>query len=117
MPDGPLPSFGVRADFWSLRFVDERCESYAVRKNVAMPYVASTDSGVMATVYVDGGYGYAATGDSSAAGFRAGTRRAMGARYREARPGRHPGAALRGTARRVRVTLVLRSFPVAPRMV
>ena len=40
----------------------------AVRKNVAMPYVAATDLGAMATVYVDGGYGYAATGDTSLAG-------------------------------------------------
>ena len=39
--DGPLPAFDVRADFWSLRFVEERSESYAVRKNVAMPFVAS----------------------------------------------------------------------------
>ena len=76
MPDGPLPSFDVRADFWSLRFVDERCESYAVRKNVAMPYVASTDRGVMATVYVDGGYGYAATSDTSAAGLASALERA-----------------------------------------
>ena len=57
-------------DFWSLRFVEEHCESFAVRKNVAMPFVASTDRGAMATVYVDGGYGYAATGDTSTAGLR-----------------------------------------------
>ena len=66
--DAPLPAFDVRADFWSIRFVEERSESYAVRKNVAMPFVASTDRGAMATVYADGGYGYAATGDTSAAG-------------------------------------------------
>ena len=65
--DGPLPPFDVRADFWSLRFVDERCETYAVRKNIPMPYVAVTDRGAMATVYVDGGYGYAAAGDMSPA--------------------------------------------------
>jgi len=69
--DGPLPNFDVRADFWSLRFVEERSESYAVRKNVAMPFVASTDRGAMATVYADGGYGYAATGDTSPAGLAA----------------------------------------------
>ena len=57
-------------DFWSLRFVEEHCETFAVRKNVAMPFVASTDRGAMATVYVDGGYGYAATGDVSADGLR-----------------------------------------------
>ena len=35
-----------------------------------MPFVASTDSGAMATVYVDGGYGYAATSDTSPSGLR-----------------------------------------------
>jgi predicted Zn-dependent protease len=74
--DGPLPSFDVRADFWSLRFVEERSESYAVRKNVAMPFTASTDRGVMATVYADGGYGYAATSDTSPAGLAAALARA-----------------------------------------
>ncbi|HTQ00751.1 MAG TPA: TldD/PmbA family protein [Casimicrobiaceae bacterium] len=69
--DSPLPAFDVRADFWSLRFVEERSESYAVRKNVAMPFSACTDRGVMATVYADGGYGYAATGDTSPAGLAA----------------------------------------------
>jgi predicted Zn-dependent protease len=74
--DGPIPQFDVRADFWSLRFVDERCETYAVRKNIPMPFVASTDRGAMATVYADGGYGYAATGDTSPAGLRAALERA-----------------------------------------
>ncbi|MFO1312215.1 MAG: TldD/PmbA family protein [Burkholderiales bacterium] len=74
--DQALPAFDVRADFWSLRFVEERSESYAVRKNVAMPFVASTDRGAMATVYADGGYGYAATGDTSPAGLAAALERA-----------------------------------------
>jgi len=74
--DGPLPHFDVRADFWSLRFVDEYCETYAVRKNVPMPYIACTDRGVMATAYVDGGYGYAATGDTSPEGLRGALERA-----------------------------------------
>ncbi|MFO1306174.1 MAG: TldD/PmbA family protein [Burkholderiales bacterium] len=74
--DQALPAFDVRADFWSLRFVEERSESYAVRKNVAMPFVASTDRGAMATVYVEGGYGYAATGDTSPAGLKAALDRA-----------------------------------------
>jgi predicted Zn-dependent protease len=69
--DGPLPALDVRADFWSLRFVEERSETFAVRKNVAMPYQASTDRGVMATVYADGGYGYAASGDTSPTGLAA----------------------------------------------
>jgi predicted Zn-dependent protease len=74
--DGPLPAFDVRADFWSLRFVEERSETFAVRKNVAMPYQAATDRGVMATVYADGGYGYAASGDTSPAGLAAVLQRA-----------------------------------------
>jgi len=74
--DGPLPPLDVRADFWSLRFVDEYCETYAIRKNVPMPFVASTDRGAMATAYVDGGYGYAATGDTSPAGLQKALERA-----------------------------------------
>jgi len=68
--DGPLPRLDVVADFWSLRFVSETCESLAVRKNVALPYCVSHDTGVMASVYADGGYGYAATADLSPAGLR-----------------------------------------------
>ena len=63
--EGPLPPLDVRADFWSLRFVEETSESYAVRKNVPQPLEVSTDRGVMATVYADGGIGYAATSDTS----------------------------------------------------
>ncbi|MEO6565721.1 MAG: TldD/PmbA family protein, partial [Casimicrobiaceae bacterium] len=64
------------ADFWSLRFVDERSETYAVRKNVPMPLAAITDRGAMATVYADGGYGYAATSDLSPTGLAAALERA-----------------------------------------
>ncbi len=83
MPDAdrfPLPdaaTLDVAADFWSLRYVDELAESYCVRKNVALPLAASSDRGVMATVYADGGYGYAATGDLSPAGIRAALERAV----------------------------------------
>ncbi len=68
--DGPLPSFDLNADFWSLRFVEETSEAFCVRKNVPQPLALSTDRGVMASVYVDGGYGYAATADTSPAGLR-----------------------------------------------
>jgi len=68
--EGPLPRFDVSADFWSLRFVHETCDSYAVRKNVPLPFAVSTNAGAMASVYVDGGYGYAATADLSPAGLR-----------------------------------------------
>lgn len=60
------PSLG--ADFWSLRLVDEESHGYTVRKGVVQPCVASNDRGAMATVHAGGGYGYAATGDTSAAG-------------------------------------------------
>ena len=66
----PFPIFASRADFWSLRFVGETCESYAVRKDVPQPFGVAEDVGVMATVYADGGYGYAATADLSPAGLR-----------------------------------------------
>ena len=75
MPDADrfaLPDLSTLAppdvDFWSLRMVEETSETYTVRKNVALPLCASVDRGAMATVYADGGYGYAATGDTSAAG-------------------------------------------------
>jgi predicted Zn-dependent protease len=64
------------ADFWSLRFVDEVSDSYTVRKNIALPFSACTDRGAMATVYAGGGYGYAATGDTSPAGLAAALERA-----------------------------------------
>jgi predicted Zn-dependent protease len=64
------------ADFWSLRFVDETTESYTVQKNIALPFTACTDRGAMATVYAGGGYGYAATGDTSPAGLAAALERA-----------------------------------------
>ena len=59
--DTALPAVDIRADFWSLRFVEETSAAYAVRKNVPLPFSVATDRGVMASVYVDGGYGYAAT--------------------------------------------------------
>jgi len=74
--DVPLPRLDVTADFWSLRFVRETSESFAVRKNVPLPYSVSSDVGVMATVYAGGGYGYAATADLSAAGLRTALERA-----------------------------------------
>ena len=63
-------------DFWSLRLVEESSEHYAVRKNVAMPLCAAIDRGAMATVYANGGHGYAATSDTSAAGLRVAFERA-----------------------------------------
>jgi len=69
-------SDGLDADFWSLRFVDETCESFSVRRNVQQPWAVSTDRGVMASVYAGGGYGYAATADTSLQGLRTALQRA-----------------------------------------
>jgi predicted Zn-dependent protease len=66
-----LPALAIDADFWSLRFVEESGQSFAVRKNVPQPLSLVTDRGVMASVYADGGYGYAASADTSDAGLRA----------------------------------------------
>ena len=74
--DKPVPDFDFRADFWSLRFVEETCASYAVRRNIPLPFAAAADRGVMASVYVDGGYGYAATSDRSKAGLAAALKQA-----------------------------------------
>jgi predicted Zn-dependent protease len=65
-----LPRITLDADFWSLRFVEETCEAFAVRKNVPQPLALITDRGVMASVYAGGGYGYAATADTSERGIR-----------------------------------------------
>jgi predicted Zn-dependent protease len=66
-----LPALDVRADYWSLRFVEETGRSFVVRRNVPQPLSRVTDRGVMASVYADGGYGYAASADTSDAGLRA----------------------------------------------
>jgi predicted Zn-dependent protease len=71
-----LPPLSLGADYWSLRWVDEACETYAVRKNVALPFCARTDRGVMATVHAGGGHGYAASVDTSPAGLAAALERA-----------------------------------------
>jgi len=68
---------GLDADFWSLRFVEETCESFSVQRNVQQPWAVSTDRGVMASVYAGGGYGYAATADMSPQGLRNALQRAQ----------------------------------------
>ena len=67
-----------KADFWSLRVVDERAENYCVRKNVPQPPSMSLDRGAMLTVYASRGYGYAPTSDLSRAGLQAALDRAAG---------------------------------------
>ena len=82
MPDQSLldvaaEADGLDADFWSLRFVEETCESFSVQRNVQQPWAVSTDRGVMASVYAGGGYGYAATADMSPQGLRNALQRAQ----------------------------------------
>ena len=93
--DLALPALELDADFWSLRFVEESCESFSVRKNVAQPWSLATDRGVMASVYANGGYGYAATADTSHDGLRDVLQRAagVGAGNRAFRVGRFEVAA------------------------
>ncbi|MBB5017509.1 putative Zn-dependent protease [Chitinivorax tropicus] len=55
-------------EFCSLRWVEERSESFAVRQDIEQPTMLTLDSGVMITVIHRGGYGYAATSDISQAG-------------------------------------------------
>ncbi len=97
----PIPSLRFDADFWSLRVSEEVGERYAVRKNVALPLARRTDRGAMATVHHGGGYGYAATGDTSPAGLLAALERAAAwarftARFALLDPAALPAPAPRG---------------------
>src|SRR5665213_157637 len=116
--DSALPAIDIDADFWSLRFVDEATDSYVVRKNVALPFATSLDSGAMATVYVNGGYGYAATSDTSAGGLRRALARArMGGGHRQACDRRFARAAAPSAPRQLRIAGGRLGDADAPRMV
>jgi len=58
------------ADYWSVRTVTEQTERVSVRDDVAEPPLRASDAGVMVSVIRDGGLGYAATSDVSAAGLK-----------------------------------------------
>ncbi|RMH69681.1 MAG: TldD/PmbA family protein [Actinomyces sp.] len=58
-------------DYASARLVDERSRSIAVRDGVVQPVSTHLDTGVMITVWHEGGVGHAATSDLSDAGVRA----------------------------------------------
>ncbi|MCK4303152.1 MAG: TldD/PmbA family protein [Candidatus Eisenbacteria sp.] len=66
-----------KADFCSLRAVDERNEIVQVRQNVLQPIQLFQDCGAMITVMDRGGYGYAATSDLSMEGLQRATERAL----------------------------------------
>jgi predicted Zn-dependent protease len=54
----------------SLRHVDERTETWSVRRDVVQPPSMMHDRGLMITVHEGGGAGYAATPDASVSGIR-----------------------------------------------
>lgn len=60
----------TRADFWSLRVVEERTQTHEVRNDIAQPQRMEQDVGAMLTAWVGAGAGYAATSDLSAAGLQ-----------------------------------------------
>jgi predicted Zn-dependent protease len=59
-----------RARFWALRYHEETRETLAVRQDTLEPPRLSLDRGAMLTALTDGGYGYCATSDLSAAGLQ-----------------------------------------------
>ena len=64
------------ADFWSLRYVEETREQFAVRQDIVEPPAFSTDRGAMLAAVCGGGYGYCGTSDTSDAGLQAALDRA-----------------------------------------
>jgi predicted Zn-dependent protease len=58
------------APFWSLRYHEERRESHAMRQDTLEPPRLSVDRGAMLTAVTEGGFGYCATSDLSAAGLQ-----------------------------------------------
>ncbi|MCO4774000.1 MAG: TldD/PmbA family protein [Deltaproteobacteria bacterium] len=72
-------------DFCSLRLSRERSQEIAVRQGVLQPLRNADDLGGMIVVHHNGGIGYAATGDLTASGLAAATRRAQEWAERSAR--------------------------------
>lgn len=67
-----------KADFCSLRLVQERASSLSVRQNILQPVSTSEDLGVMITVVDGSGLGYAGTSDLTEAGLRQAAEQALG---------------------------------------
>ena len=64
------------APFWSLRYHEEKRESHAMRQDTLEPPQLSLDRGAMLTAVNEGGFGYCATDDVSAAGLQQALERA-----------------------------------------
>src|SRR5258708_9388943 len=58
------------APFWSVRYHEEKRETLAIRQETLEPPRLSVDRGALLSAVVDGGYGYCATSDLSAAGLQ-----------------------------------------------
>jgi predicted Zn-dependent protease len=58
-------------EFVSLRLVEERSDSWSIRRGVLEPVQLGVDMGGMVTVHEGGGVGYASTSDLSPSGLRA----------------------------------------------
>ena len=65
-----LPQLRSSAPFWSLRYHEEKRESHAMRQDTLEPPRLWMDRGAMLTAVTQGGYGYCATSDLSAAGLQ-----------------------------------------------
>jgi predicted Zn-dependent protease len=67
-----LATRGLRAtaDFWSVRFVDERTDNHTVRNDVPLPARHVRERGAMVTAWAGAGAAYAATADLSAGGLQ-----------------------------------------------
>ena len=101
---------GLDADFWSLRFVEETCESFSVRRNVQQPW---------AVIDRPRRHGDRLCGRrlwlcrhrrhvAARLARRAAARRGVGARHRAPRADRFADAAAPGAARRVRLAVARR---------
>ena len=64
-------------DFWSLRVVHKRIETLGVTRGITDPIGLADDTGVMVTVEVAGGVGYAATSDTGSEGLARAGREAL----------------------------------------
>jgi predicted Zn-dependent protease len=71
-----LPRLRTEAQFWSVRFHDERRQVLSMRQDTLEPPWLSLDRGAMVAAIVDGGYGYCATSDVSEAGLQRALERA-----------------------------------------
>jgi predicted Zn-dependent protease len=67
-----------KADFVSLRYLDEQDQSIFMRQNVLQPITTYRDIGAMITVFDRGGIGYAATADLTEDGLRRAADQALG---------------------------------------